>query len=503
MSEDRQLQAAILASLQSARSQMRPAYVSRPVSRPVSTYVPRVNRDIAPTLPRSSSGFTSRRDTLAREGILPIKPARRKSTPAGSPATGPGTINVNDEGTKFEVPVRQKAARDKPVLPSSMTPEERQAALGARRQSQATAAAAPTSATAAAPTAVAKSYQQPVVASTAQSTSTTQQKPPTTATAKGSHDEKPAERPPFKGEDKEFTEIVERNIIDRSLGVTWDTIAGLGDAKRLLKEAVVLPQLMPEYFTGIREPWKGVLLFGPPGTGKTMLAKAVATEAHTTFFNCSAAALVSKWHGQSEKMVRCLFAMARYYSPSTVFFDEIDAIGTQRGSMNEHEASRRLKAELLQQIDGVVSGSEQEGVRVMVLATTNCPWDLDDALRRRLEKRIYIPLPDASGRAECLRLYLKDVKLQEDVQVEQLVAFTDGYSGADLKILCRDASMMQIRRLMADMDPLKIKELADAGQLDNSVSMNDFTIALRNTKPSGSKTEAQRYEQWSAEFGCR
>lgn len=192
------------------------------------------------------------------------------------------------------------------------------------------------------------------------------------------------------GPDSELIMMLERDIMERNPNVSFDSIAELDEAKQLLQEAVLWPIMMPELFTGLRRPPRGVLLYGPPGTGKTMLAKAIATSGKTTFFNVSASSLASKWRGESEKLVRILFEMARFYAPTTIFFDEIDSLGSKRGESSEHEASRRVKTELLIQMDGVASsaGEGEERKTVMVLAATNRPWDLDEALRRRLEKRI-------------------------------------------------------------------------------------------------------------------
>lgn len=151
----------------------------------------------------------------------------------------------------------------------------------------------------------------------------------------------------YNAELKELALTIQREIIVDNPNVRFHDIVGLDEAKRLLKEAVLMPLKFPHFFTGILEPWKGILLFGPPGTGKTMLAKAVATECRTTFFNISASTIVSKWRGDSEKLVRMLFEIARYHQPSTIFFDEIDSILSSRTSTGEHEASRRMKTELL------------------------------------------------------------------------------------------------------------------------------------------------------------
>lgn len=159
------------------------------------------------------------------------------------------------------------------------------------------------------------------------------------------------------GPDTDLIAMLERDVIDKSPNVSFDDIAGLEDCKKCLKEAVLLPIIMPEFFTGIRRPWRGVLMFGPPGTGKTMLAKAVAAQGKTTFFNVSASSLASKYRGDSEKLVRILFDMARFYAPTTIFMDEVDALAGQRGGSDECESSKRVKAELLIQMDGATSNN--------------------------------------------------------------------------------------------------------------------------------------------------
>ena len=262
----------------------------------------------------------------------------------------------------------------------------------------------------------------------------------------------------------------------------------LDTAKGLLNEAVALPLIIPEFFVGIREPWKGVLLFGPPGTGKTLLAKAVACMSGIRFFNCSASTLTSKWRGESEKLVKVLFQMARHYAPSILFFDEVDALVGRRGADGEHEASRRFKSELLSQMDGVGSdvGSLGGGLggdgggggggggaarNVIVLATTNCPWDVDEAMRRRLEKRIYIPLPDSEARRAMFRIYLSQVALDGSVDRAALVKRTEGFSGADVKLLCRDASMMPMRRAIQHKTPAQIMQVSKQATMTTMTMM--------------------------------
>uniref|UniRef100_UPI00398F3FA3 katanin p60 ATPase-containing subunit A-like 1 n=1 Tax=Pristiophorus japonicus TaxID=55135 RepID=UPI00398F3FA3 len=304
------------------------------------------------------------------------------------------------------------------------------------------------------------------------------------------------------GYDKDLVDVLERDIISRNPNVHWEDIADLEDAKRLLREAVVLPMWMPDFFKGIRRPWKGVLMVGPPGTGKTMLAKAVATECGTTFFNVSSSTLTSKYRGESEKLVRLLFEMARFYAPTTIFIDEIDSICSRRGTSDEHEASRRVKSELLIQMDGVGSASDNEDPSrmVMVLAATNFPWDIDEALRRRLEKRVYISLPTANGRAELLKINLRGVDVALGVDVTAIADKMEGYSGADITNVCRDASMMAMRRRIQGLSPEEIKALSKE-ELQMPVTMDDFELSLKKISKSVSASDLEKYTTWMAEFG--
>lgn len=315
------------------------------------------------------------------------------------------------------------------------------------------------------------------------------------------------ERPEFDGTgyDKDLVEMVKRDILQTKPNIKWADIAGLREAKALLEEAIVLPLWMPDYFQGIRRPWRGVLMTGPPGTGKTLLAKAVATECGTTFFNVTASMLTSKWRGDSEKIVRLLFEMARHYAPSTIFVDEIDSLCSTRGEGSEHEASRRVKSEILIQMDGISGsiGTTAEGDRdpvVMVLAATNFPWHIDEALRRRLEKRIYIPLPDAESRKELLKINLQSIKVGDDVNLDELAEKMEGYSGADITNICRDASMMSMRKRIRGLTPDQIKNIPKE-ELEAPARPDDFTTALEKIQSSVSQADLKRYQDWMDEFG--
>jgi katanin p60 ATPase-containing subunit A1 len=315
--------------------------------------------------------------------------------------------------------------------------------------------------------------------------------------------------PDCEGPDADLIKMLERDVVSKNPNVQFDDIAELDDAKRVLQEAVVLPLLMPEYFKGIRRPWKGVCLFGPPGTGKTMLAKAVATMGQTTFFNVSASSLASKWRGESEKLVRILFEMARFYAPSTVFIDEVDSVASKRGG-SDHESSKKMKTEFFIQMDGVSSEAaaevdeESKGEplkNVMVLAATNRPWDLDEAMIRRLEKRIYVPLPEEKGRRVLFDINLKNTKLSKDIEYDILVEKTKGYSGADINNVCREAALMPMRRKIMGkkIDITAIPDMKD--EFDIPLTMTDFLEALENVKTSVGSTHLKEYADWMKEFG--
>ena len=287
-----------------------------------------------------------------------------------------------------------------------------------------------------------------------------------------------------------FTAMVSSLIVNITDRITFDDIAGLTNAKQALKETVILPILRPDIFVGLRAPARGILLFGPPGTGKTFLAKVAACECHSTFFSVSASSMTSKWIGESEKLVRVLFAVARAKQPSIIFIDEIDSLLSSR-SEDDKDNLRGLKTEFLVQLDGMSSASTDQ---ILVIAATNRPNSLDEAARRRFTRRIYIGLPNKEARLQIIKLQLKNEQHSLTVaDFKYLVDSTTKYSCSDVKELVRTAASVCIRDL-----GLKIQ---DQSYKIPPISMDDFKIALNEVNTSVSAKDVDFHLKWNLEFG--
>ncbi|KAJ2804973.1 Vacuolar protein sorting-associated protein 4 [Coemansia helicoidea] len=330
-------------------------------------------------------------------------------------------------------------------------------------------------------------------------------------------------------ETRKLRQGLEGAILSDKPNVHWEDVAGLDGAKESLKEAVILPIKFPQLFTGKRTPWRGILLYGPPGTGKSYLAKAVATEANSTFYAVSSSDLVSKWMGESERLVKNLFAMARENRPSIIFIDEVDSLCGTRGE-GESEASRRIKTEFLVQMNGV--GNDDTGV--LVLGATNIPWALDIAIRRRFEKRIYIPLPDPAARARMFQLHIGNTPCtltQRDYRM--LADRTDGYSGSDIAVIVRDALMQPIRKVQLATHFKQVRQPADRSEpggpqrdywtpcspgdpqavektwnevggndlWEPDLTLTDFIKAVKNSRPTVNDEDLKRQIEFTNDFG--
>jgi len=299
----------------------------------------------------------------------------------------------------------------------------------------------------------------------------------------------------MRGVDPKMAELILNEVVDGSPGVSWDAISGLSFAKQSVREITVWPLLRPDIFTGLRKPPTGLLLFGPPGTGKTLIAKAIATDSKSTFFSISASSLMSKWMGEGERLVRALFGVARARAPSVIFIDELDSILAQRRE-GEMEGTVRVKNEILVQMDGVSTKGAND--RLLVVGATNRPQELDDAARRRLQKRLLIPLPDADARADMLSRGLNDIKhALTDVDLRDLVRATDGYSGSDMAGLCREAAMNPCRDEgfeSALMGGLNVEVL-------RAVTRSDFDDALCQVRASVGASELEAFEEWNRQYG--
>jgi vacuolar protein-sorting-associated protein 4 len=362
----------------------------------------------------------------------------------------------------------------------------------------------------------------------------------------GEDDDQRLAKPKDSGEDDSGAEkaILRKALLDAIVtekpDVKWDDVAGLEGAKNSLKETVILPTRFPHWFAGKRRPFKGILLYGPPGTGKSYLAKAVASESDSTFFSVKSSDLISKWQGESERLVRNLFEMARESpgSRAIIFIDEVDWLCGSR-SEGESGSERRIKSEFLNQMDSV---GKNEG-DILVLGATSMPWELDAAIRQRFEKRVYIPLPEAKVRSAMVKIHLGDTPNNlSDADFDTLGQKTVGASGADIKVLVKEALYKPIRRYSeakqflprgeylvpcevypncptcpvelpsdppgTDYDCLtcgaKWMDLLDCPKeklMDPVLGMMDFTSVLRHSHASVSEEEMEKYTKWTLQFG--
>jgi len=296
----------------------------------------------------------------------------------------------------------------------------------------------------------------------------------------------------LKNVDSKLANIILNEIYDAGTDVTFADVAGQQSAKQALQEIVILPSLRPELFTGLRAPARGLLLFGPPGNGKTMLAKAVAHESSAKFFCISAASLTSKWVGEGEKLVRALFAVAKELQPSIIFMDEVDSLLCERRE-GEQEASRRIKTQFLLEFDGVQSSAND---RVLVMGTTNRPFELDDAVLRRFPKRIYVEMPDLHARIDLLeKLLSKHDNPLSQRNIVQIARETEGYSSSDLTALAKDAALGPIR----DLDQNLVRTV-DVSKV-RKISVRDFSDSLRRIRCSVPGDLLNRLQQWNRQYG--
>ncbi|GAB0088579.1 katanin p60 ATPase-containing subunit A-like 2 [Sergentomyia squamirostris] len=300
------------------------------------------------------------------------------------------------------------------------------------------------------------------------------------------------ERPPLSSfehcspEWREIAQLVYRDFIADGTKTTWSDVIGASCAKEILRESIILPLEHPELFRqGTLEPWRCVLLHGAPGTGKTLLARALCTETlgKVTFFNVVSSTIVSKWRGDSEKYLRVLFDVAKLYSPSVVFFDEIEGLTGRRDSSTEHEASRRLKSEFLTLLDGFTPSSG-----IFVLCNTNLPWEIDPAFLRRFEQKILVDVPNMEDRREIIKKFLPESINWVPLSLEKIIKNTDGFTGDDLRIACKDTLMGQVRKLIRNQK-----------NQTPGVSPADFETSLTRITPTATNL-VERHRQWHEKY---
>jgi len=274
--------------------------------------------------------------------------------------------------------------------------------------------------------------------------------------------------------------------------VNWAEVVGLDTAKKAVKEAIVYPVQRPDLFP-LGWP-RGILLFGPPGCGKTLLAAAVATEIDANFYSIDAASIMSKWLGEAEQNVAKLFGSARKSAtdgkPAIVFVDELDSL--MGNHSNEVGGEIRVKNQFLKEMDGIVD--KGKALHVYVIGATNKPWDLDWAFIRRFQKRILVPLADHGTRLSMLKLYSSNLQIATDVDLDELARLAEGFSGSDIRDVCQSAQLSLIGEFF------ETGKAMDKEAKPRALTMADFRQILEERKPSVSLDMLSMYNRWFEAF---
>jgi len=281
-------------------------------------------------------------------------------------------------------------------------------------------------------------------------------------------------------------------VLTEKPDINWDDIADLEKPKRAIEESIIFPVRRPDLFP-LGWP-RGILFFGPPGCGKTLLAAAIASEIKGVFFNADAASLMSKWLGESERNVSQLFTKAREVSensqPSIVFLDEIDSLMGVRGE--EVGGEIRVRNQFLKEMDGILD--KNRNYHVYVIGATNKPWALDEPFIRRFQKRIYVPLPDVKARMDMFQIYAHNLKLNNNVDFAELARQTEGYSGGDVRDLFQSTQLKIVRDFFQHGRP------GDPSAVPDPITMEDFQVIIHGRRPSVSTHNLKRYFDWDESF---
>uniref|UniRef100_A0A0C9RRE2 TSA: Wollemia nobilis Ref_Wollemi_Transcript_19650_1734 transcribed RNA sequence n=1 Tax=Wollemia nobilis TaxID=56998 RepID=A0A0C9RRE2_9CONI len=292
-----------------------------------------------------------------------------------------------------------------------------------------------------------------------------------------------------------YEDVIACDVINPDdIDVSFDSIGGLDEVKQALHELVILPLQRPNLFAHgkLLGPQKGVLLYGPPGTGKTLLAKAIAKESAAVFINVRIANLMSKWFGDAQKLVTAVFTLAHKLQPAIIFIDEVDSFLGQRRS-SEHEVMTNMKTEFMALWDGFTT---DQNARVMVLAATNRPWELDEAILRRLPQAFEVGMPDRKERAKILEVILKGENVEEDIDFDHIASLCQGYSGSDLTELCKQAAYFPIRELLEQEKTGSI-----TSQIPRPLKQSDLEKVLSVSRSS--KVVANEYSRRQQELQAR